>query len=262
MSVLDLTAAHEPPRAAHPPAATPHAGAGALAARDIWFSYDGRAHALRGVDVTVEPGKITMILGRSGSGKTTLLKVLNGLLPPQRGEVRLAHTNGRPARSRVAYVPQNLGLVRSMTALENALMGALSYTGTLRSALRLFPRSTVEQAAGTLEALGLAQKARVRVYALSGGERQRVAVARALMQRPDVILADEFVSQLDAVTTDELLVLIRAIVRSGVGLLITTHEFDIVTEYADRLIVMRDGSVAYDGDAAALTAGAMKELLR
>ena len=235
-----------------------------LRARDVWFSYDGRSHALRGVDITVEPGLMTMILGRSGSGKTTLLKTLNGLLAPQCGTITLQGPDGDGAgpRRRVAYVPQNLGLVRSMTALENTLMGALSYTRTLLSVFKVFPRDTVAQAKTTLAALGLGAKTEERVHALSGGERQRVAIARALMQRPDVILADEFVSQLDPVTTEEILGLMRAIVRSGVGLLITTHEIDVVTGHADRLVVMRCGAVVFDGPAGELSPAGMKELLR
>jgi phosphonate transport system ATP-binding protein len=237
----------------------------ALIARDLWLSYDRQSYVLQGVGLAVERGAMTMILGRSGSGKTTLLKVLNGLLRPQRGSVELvcaAGANGRRPQQHIAYVPQTLGLVRNMSALENALTGALSYTPALLSLARVFPKGTVAEAKRTLADLGLGDKLNEQVYALSGGERQRVAIARALMQHPDVILADEFVSQLDPVTTEDILEQMRAIARRGVGLLITTHETEIVASHADRLVVMRDGRIAYDGGVAGIPVAGMKGLLR
>lgn len=236
-----------------------------LTARDLWLSYDGRTHALQGVDLDVGRGLTTMILGRSGSGKTTLLKVLAGLLRPHRGTVESADaptSNGRTPHRSVAYVPQTLGLVRSMSALENTLAGGLRTSNTLLSLFRLFPRETTERAEATLAMLGLAHKLRERVYNLSGGERQRVAIARALMQRPKLILADEFVSQLDPITAEEILDLMRRIAADGVSLVVTTHETDVVAKYADRLAVMRDGRVSYEGTAEGLSEGAMVDLLR
>lgn len=237
-----------------------------LQAGQLWFSYDGAHYVLRGVDITLERGEVAMILGRSGSGKTTLLRVLKGILVPQRGWVRLQSedgrfSNGRPFNS-IAYVPQTLGLVRGMTALENTLTGALSRSGTLRSLIRVFPKSILEEARAVLARLGLADKMDERVYRLSGGERQRVAIARALMQRPSIILADEFVSQLDPITAEETLAMMGDIARSGVSLLITTHETDVVANHADRLIVMREGRVSHQGPARLTSMEGMLELLR
>ncbi len=236
-----------------------------LKARDLWLSYDGSTYVLRGVDINVERGALTMILGRSGSGKTSLLKVLKGLIKPQRGWVHVlgsAGSNGQGPHCSVAYVPQTLGLVRSMTALENALAGALGRTGILRTLVKAFPRSTVEEAKDILASLGLAHKTYETVYNLSGGERQRVAIARALMQRPALILADEFVSQLDPITAEEILVMMRGIAGQGVSLLITTHETDVVANYADRVVVMSQGRIIHDGAAAHLTMAEMLDLLR
>ncbi|MEX2158109.1 MAG: ATP-binding cassette domain-containing protein [Dehalococcoidia bacterium] len=235
----------------------------ALTARGLTFSYNRRSAALLDVSLEVRPAALTMILGRSGSGKTTLLRVLRGLLRPQQGDVRLTGTpvNGTKAEARLAYVPQTLGLVRSMTALDNTLTGALGRIGTVRSLLRLFPREIVDEAKNTLVSLGLGHKINERVHALSGGERQRVAIARALMQHPDVILADEFVSQLDPITATETLQAMRKLAHSGVTLLITTHETDIVAEYADHVVVMREGAIIHDGPAEDLTEPGMLELL-
>jgi len=255
----------ELPRGALPDRAlTPRASEPALIARDLWLAYDRSSYVLRGVSLEVERGAMTMVLGRSGSGKTTLLKTLNGLLSPQRGgvEIVMRSRNGRRPQQHIAYVPQTLGLVRNMSALDNALAGALSYTPTALSLMKLFPKATKEEAKRTLAGLGLGDKLRDQVHALSGGERQRVAIARALMQRPDVILADEFVSHLDPATTEDILQQMRTIAQRGVGLLITTHEIDIVTKYADRVVVMREGAIAYDGAADGLSIADMLRLIR
>lgn len=224
----------------------------ALAVHDLWFAYTSDRPVLRGVSLSAEAGEITMVLGASGSGKTTLLKLVKGLLRPQRGRVEVlgqplgaATARGRLDR-RVAYIPQQLGLVRSLSVLDNALIGTLGHLGTLPGLLKLFPRDSVEQAHRILATLGIGHKAGEKVYSLSGGERQRVAIARALLQRPRLVLADEFISQLDPVTSLEIMEIMRGIARSGVALLMTTHELEIVARYADRVIVLRDGRKVLD----------------
>ncbi len=233
-----------------------------LEARDLWFAYERRSPVLAGVDLTVSGERVAMILGRSGSGKTTLLKVLKGLLRPQRGLVTLHLTGTRRAAESIAYIPQTLGLVRSMTALENALAGALPRIGTLRSVARVFPRDLLEETRETLARLGIGHKEHEPVYNLSGGERQRVAIARALMQRPALILADEFVSQLDHITAQQILTMMRRVTREGVGLLVTTHEIDVVMEHADEVLVMRDGKITHRSGGEGLTKERLLEHLR
>jgi phosphonate transport system ATP-binding protein len=221
---------------------------------------------LQGTELTIRRGVVTMILGRSGSGKTTLLKVLQGLLKPQRGQVRVPERSAasqQPAPApRMAYIPQNLGLVRSMSALENTLAGALRFTATWRALFRAFPAAVREEAGQTLTRLGLAHKLHERVCRLSGGERQRVAIARALMQQPDLILADEFVSQLDPVTARDILDMVRDFANQGIGFLVTTHETDVVADYADHLLVMNAGRIIYDGDAKTISQASMVELVQ
>ena len=237
-----------------------------IEARDLWFTYDGRAYVLKGVTLGVRRGAMTMVLGRSGSGKTTLLKTLKGLTRPQRGTVTVLADDRlddrRAPAHAVAYLPQGLGLVRSLSALDNALTGALSRVGTLRSLARSFPKATLEEAKETIARLGLAHKLYEPVYRLSGGERQRVAIARALMQKPSVILADEFVSQLDPITADEILEMMRAVSREGISLLITTHETHVVARFGDRIVVMRDGGVIHDGPSGSLSEDGMVAILR
>lgn len=242
------------PQATTRPAVLP----AAVEARGLWYSYGGGRPVLRGVDLRAERGAVTMILGASGCGKTTLLRLIRGLSVPRQGEVSVL---GRPVRAsasgrldpRIAYIPQQLGLVRGLTVLDNTLMGALGRTGTLASLVKLWPDSTVEQARGILRTLGIEHKARERAFALSGGERQRVAIARALMQEAPVILADEFVSQLDPTTTGEIMQIMREVAAGGVTLIMTTHELDLVSRYADRVVVLRAGAVVLDQPAVALT---------
>jgi phosphonate transport system ATP-binding protein len=247
-----------------PPAVSGHRRT-AVEVRDIEFSYDRRRPVLDGVNLDIVQGEITMLLGRSGNGKTTLLKVIKGLLRPQRGTVRIHLGEEHRVRksAAVAYVPQTLGLVRSLSALDNALIGGLSRAGRVASLLKMFPRALVDEAKDTLDRLGLADKAHEPAYRLSGGQRQRVAIARALMQRPALILADEFVSQLDALTATEILDLIRAVAReNNVAVLVTTHETDVVAAYADRVVILREGRVVRDAPGGSLSQTEMLELMR
>lgn len=223
----------------------------ALSVNDAWLSYVPGRDVLRGVSLEADAGAVTMVLGMSGSGKTTLLKLCKGLLSPQRGEVRVlggpvVSTQRARLDPRVAYIPQQLGLVRTLTGLDNAVTGALSRVGTIPSVLKLMPEKEVRQARELLARLGIGHKADERVYALSGGERQRVAIARALMQRPRVILADEFISDLDPLTSAEIMAIVRDVVASGVAVVMTTHEMDVVRGHADHVIVLRDGEKVLD----------------
>ena len=240
----------------------------AVALRDLTFGYGGKHPVLRGITLEAAPGGITMVLGASGGGKTTLLKLVKGLLAPDRGSIHVFGTPVRPGGRtgrldrRVAYIPQQLGLVRSLSVLDNTLMGALGRTGTLASLVRLFPRSEIARARDVLDQLGIGHKAAEKVHNLSGGERQRVAIARALMQEARLVLADEFVSQLDPVTTTEIMNILRGLVRDGLTLVMTTHELDLVGRYADHVVVLRDGEKIADAPANRLAAESLPALLK
>ncbi|HEV8441008.1 MAG TPA: ATP-binding cassette domain-containing protein [Methylomirabilota bacterium] len=223
----------------------------ALEATDLWFSFSVGRPVLRGVSLRAEAGEITMILGISGSGKTTFLKLCKGLLAPRRGTVRVLGERvvaGRRNRLDpcVAYIPQHLGLVRNLGVLDNVLTGALARVAQLPSLLRRLPSAEFRRARELLERVGLGHKADEKAYALSGGERQRVAIARALMQEPRVLLADEFVSQLDVLTSREILMIVRGIASQGVAAVVATHEMELVERYADAVIVLRDGEKVLD----------------
>ena len=233
-----------------------------LKARNLWFGYERHTPILKGIDLEIEKHLVTMILGLSGSGKTTLLKILARIIKPHQGEVELyngsmdspmtpLYRKGKSPDPKlnsggIAYIPQSLGLVRNMTAWDNALMGALGYTGTVPSLFNRFSKKVTDEAHRIMTDLGIEDKLSRNVCELSGGERQRVAIARALMQNPDLILADEFVSQLDPVTTTDILEMMRKLTVRGISFLVTTHDIDLVVRYSDRVLVMREGTIVYD----------------
>jgi phosphonate transport system ATP-binding protein len=214
---------------------------------DVWYAYDGSRFVLNGISLAVAQGSAMAIVGHSGSGKTTLLKLINGLLTPSRGIVHLfgngvngdVQLNG--ARARVGYIPQQLGLVRNATAVQNVLVGALPRVGQVASVLGRFPPDEVALASRLLDQVGLAGRAGEQVHHLSGGERQRVAIARALMQKPSILLADEFISDLDDQTAYEVMDLIESIHKEGVTLVMVTHDLAVGARYAERAVLLHRG---------------------
>lgn len=224
----------------------------ALEIRDLTFAYRSGSPALRNVDLSARAGEVTMVLGVSGSGKTTLLKLCKGLLAAQKGTVRVL---GQPVATaaargrldpRVAYIPQQLGLVRTLSVMDNVLTGGLARLPVLPSVLGAFPAVEHRRALDLLGRVGIPHKAEEKVFALSGGERQRVAIARALMQLPQVLLADEFISDLDPMTSETIMRIISGIAGEGVAVVMTTHEMEIVRGYGGHVVVLRDGVKVLD----------------
>lgn len=242
-------------------------GGPAVVVDDIWFAHPGSAWLLQGVSFAVPAGGCFALLGQSGAGKTTLLKIIAGFLEPQQGRVQVL---GRPPEERmspelrrqVGYIPQQLGLVRGLSALENTLLGFLGRHGGLGPLVGWFPPTAVRQAREYLALLGLGAKAGERVMHLSGGQRQRVAIARTLMQAPRLILADEFVSDLDVVNALQILELMRRLsVENGFTLIMSLHDPQLVRAFADHAIVLKAGRLEYQDEAAALTDELMREML-
>ncbi len=231
-----------------------------LRLEDVWFGYRDPVDVLRGVNIAFGSGEVTMVLGRSGSGKTTLLKVAAGLLKPRRGRVVAVDDSGLElSNPKVGYIPQGIGVVGNMTVLENVLLGAFDRAPRALALLGRFPREEVERAEEILELLGLGDVAWKRVRELSGGQKQRVAIARSLMHGSELVLADEFVSQLDPLTTIDVLELVRSLRSRGVGFAITTHDVHLVPRYADRVAVIRDGRIVFEGEGRSI---APEELVR
>jgi phosphonate transport system ATP-binding protein len=192
----------------------------------------GRA-VLRGVSLDVAPGEVVALEGPSGAGKTTLLRAIAGLLPAE----GMVLAGGRPA-----LVFQQHALAGRLTARENVLVGALARIGFWRATLRLWPRGEVAAADAALASVGLAGLEDRRADRLSGGQRQRVAVARALLQRAPVLLADEPVASLDPDTAEGVLGLLRDLaLAQGLPVLVSLHQPGLAARFADRVLRLEDG---------------------
>ncbi len=238
-------------------------------AADVWHAYRGDNWILRGVTLDIPTAGFLTILGPSGSGKTTLVKILAGLLQPQRGAVELfgaALCKNAAAncelRQQVGYIPQQLGLVRGMSALENVLLGAVSRMGGALPLLGVFPKVEVERAREYLHLLGIEHKANDKVFCLSGGERQRVAIARTLLQQPRIIFADEFVSDLDLPRATQVLMAMRDLSeREQIAFVINLHEIPLVQEIGSQVVILKQGQIVERGDAGAFTMERMRAVL-
>jgi phosphonate transport system ATP-binding protein len=218
----------------------------------VWAAYDPKGFALQDVSLEVAAGERRAIVGPSGSGKSTLLKLLKGLLSPVQGEMQalglpIQSGSRRRMGAKIGYIPQNLGLVNNATVLENALMGALHRVGGVRSWMGIFPAEAYDAAYEALEAVGISHLAQRKAHQISGGERRRLAVARALVQRPEVLLADEFLSELDDATAAQVLRGLEvARERYGMTIVIVEHNLRLACSFCDKVTVLRDGKVIAD----------------
>jgi phosphonate transport system ATP-binding protein len=211
---------------------------------------------LKGVDIDVFPGELVVVLGANGSGKSTLLRCAIRLIEPDSGKVMLAGQDMtaasgaelRDVRRRAAMIFQQIHLVGRRAAIENVAYGALGRMHGWRSlSFRAFPPDVVEAAWWSLERVGLADKAWQRASTLSGGQAQRVAVARALCQQPEVILADEPVSALDPRAAEDVLALLADIAHmDGLAVACVLHQPDLARRYADRIIGMSGGEIVFE----------------
>ena len=221
----------------------------ALLAERIWFSFRNHDWVLKDVSLSIPAGKHTVIMGPSGTGKTTLLRVLAGLLKPNTGQVRVfgqptQELKPRELSALVGYVPQQLGLVRNLSALDNVLMGSLGRLSDSRALLGLFPRDEIEKARAALEMMGIGHKSSAQVFHLSGGERQRVAIARTLLQRPRIVVADEFASDLDLALASEILARIRrAAEQEEITFIMSMHRIGLARQFGDAVLALRDGAL-------------------
>ena len=203
-----------------------------------------QVRALRGLDLIVEAGEFMSVMGPSGSGKSTLLNLLGCLDTPSEGTILLDGVDVTQAprarlpairRRKVGFVFQQFNLLNHLTALENVTL-PLRYAD-------VGGREARERARSLLEHVGLADRVTHRPAELSGGEQQRVAVARALINRPAIVLADEPSGELDSVTADEVMALLRSLNREGQTFIIVTHDARIAAQ-TDRTLYLRDGQVA------------------
>jgi phosphonate transport system ATP-binding protein len=199
---------------------------------------------------------ITAIIGPSGTGKSTLIRCINRLVEPTAGEiwfqgVDLARLRGRAlreARRRIGMVFQEYNLVERLSVMENLLCGRLGYVSPMRAWLRRFPEEDIHRAFDLLETVGLSGYAGQRADALSGGQRQRVGIARAVMQGPELLLADEPTSSLDPKTSVGIMELMASLAaRHDIPVVLNIHNVELAKRFASRIIGMSGGSVVFDG---------------
>ena len=218
--------------------------------------YDNGTVALKNVSFQVEDGEFLAVIGLSGSGKSTLLRCINRLIDPTEGEIwlddvcvsALKGNELRKIRRRIAMIFQQFNLVRRSSVITNVLTGRLGYTPPLWSLGNRFTRADQQRALEALKRVGIENKAYVRADELSGGQQQRVGIARALMQDPQLILADEPVASLDPVLAHSIMGYLEELNRTdGRTVICSLHYLDLVQRYADRVIGLRGGEIVYEG---------------
>lgn len=216
-----------------------------------------RVQALDSVTLQVRPGELVALLGQSGAGKTTLFRLLNATLRPTAGAVlfdghdttSLSGGGLRAMRRRVGTIYQQHNLVPSLTALENALCGALGRISLLATVRNIFQptKTDIESALHSLELVGLVDKRNARADELSGGQQQRLAVARVLVQAPDVILADEPTASLDPALAESIISLLVGLARDGhKTLIMAVHKVDLALRHFPRAVGLRGGGLCFD----------------
>ncbi|MFN2311372.1 MAG: phosphonate ABC transporter ATP-binding protein [Spirochaetia bacterium] len=219
-------------------------------------TYDDGTQALKEVSFSVEPGEFLVVIGLSGSGKSTLLRCTNRLIEPTSGSITwdgldITGADGaqlRTIRRRIGMIFQHFNLVKRLSVINNVLSGRLGYLDTWKSMLYRFDSEDQTRAFRALERVGLTEQTYKRASELSGGQQQRVGIARALMQQPEIILADEPVASLDPVLAHTILgYLERLNKEDGITVICSLHYLDLVQRYATKVIGLRDGRVVYRG---------------
>ncbi len=231
-------------------------------------TYPTGTQALKDVTFDIPDGEFMVVIGLSGSGKSTLLRCINRLIDPTEGKIywddaditAANSTELRQIRRNIGMVFQQFNLVKRSSVLTNVLSGRLGYANPWLSLLGIWPQEEKQRALKALERVGIADKAYNRADALSGGQQQRVGIARALMQEPKIILADEPVASLDPVLSHSILQYLEVLNKEGITVICSLHFLDLVHRYATRVVALKDGVKVFEGTAQEIDRAKFKEI--
>ena len=224
--------------------------------------YPTGARALNGVDLTITEPHVVAVIGSSGAGKSTLIRCINRLVEPTSGTIilddmeitALSRRRLRGARRRMGMIFQEYNLVERLTVMENVLSGRLGSVSFWQAYRRRYPKEDVAAAFEILDRVELTGYENTRADALSGGQRQRVGIARALMQKPDLLLVDEPTASLDPRTGRQIMRLICELAQErGTPALVNIHDVQLAQTFSDRIIGLSEGKIAFDGPPGDLT---------
>jgi len=243
-----------------------------LSVQGLCKSY-GENRVLDNINFDLHEGELVAVIGRSGAGKSTLLHMLNGTIEASQGAILSQHVGEterdvvtlnsrqmREWRSECGMIFQNFCLVPRLDVLTNVLLGRLSQTSTLKSFFKIFPEADRARAIELLQWMNMLPQALQRAENLSGGQMQRVAICRALMQNPRILLADEPVASLDPKNTKRIMDVLRQISEQGISVMVNLHSIELVKQYCTRVIGIQRGKVLFDGSPLQLTDSLLHEL--
>ena len=214
--------------------------------------FENGSPALKGIDLKINKGEFVSILGPSGSGKTTLLRTINGLETSSEGEIyfdnkKINNNNISEVQKKTGMIFQEFNLVNNLSAINNVLTGLLNSSNKFLSLFYLFSKEQKIEALRSLETVGLLEKSHNRSDELSGGQRQRVGIARAIIKKPLLLLADEPVASLDPKSSNLILSLLKKINQEfGTTILCNLHQVDLAKKYSDRVVGLMDGKIIFD----------------
>ncbi len=241
-----------------------------IAIDNLTHSYKAGVPVLRGVDLRVETGEVVGLIGLSGAGKSTLLRCINGLVRPSGGTCAvlgarvetLQEGQKRRLRRRIGMIFQEFNLMERLTVQKNVLIGRLGYTPTLPSCLHRFSAEDVRLARECLAQVGLEGLETRRVRDLSGGQKQRVAIARTMAQGAEIVLADEATANLDVLTKDDIMALLRDLARRrNTTMILSMHDLPLAKRYCTRIVGLKQGRITFDAAPDALGDAAIADVL-
>jgi len=231
-------------------------------------TFESGTEALKGVNLKVKKGEFLSILGPSGSGKTTLLRSINGLENIEKGNIffdkeQVDKTYLPEVQKKTGMIFQDFNLVNNLSSINNVLTGLLNSSSKFLSMFYLFTKEQKLEALKALETVGLLNKAYNRADELSGGQRQRVGIARAIIKKPLLLLADEPVASLDPKAANLIMSLLKKINKEfNITVICNLHQVDLATKYSDRIVGLLDGEIIFDQPASSIDKTSISQIYR